>query len=119
MVVDMRIPPIEWPDLVSFGVAADAVISGDTTGVTVTPQPSRLVCKLLAAAMASPPPDSDRMAYLRHVRDLLMGCTDYTQATDSPLTAGQRAAWATYRQALRDLPADYSGSGPIPWPAAP
>ena len=59
------------------------------------------------------------MAYLRHVRDLLMSVTDWTQANDSPLTGAQRAAWATYRQSLRDLPETYSGDGPIPWPVAP
>lgn len=59
------------------------------------------------------------MAYLRHVRDLLIGLTDYTQANDSPLSPEQRAAWATYRQALRDLPQTYGGDGPIPWPVAP
>ena len=59
------------------------------------------------------------MGYLRHVRDALMLCTDWTQAADSPLDAGQRAAWASYRQALRELPENYRGAGPIPWPREP
>jgi len=31
---------------------------------------------------------------------------DWTQFADSPLTVEQKQAWATYRQALRDLPAN-------------
>ena len=115
----MRCPPIDWQDLSILGVASDASISCDGQAVTVTPKPPKLVAKLLAAAMASPPPEGDRLAYLRHVRDLLMGLTDWTQAADAPLTDEQREAWAAYRQALRNLPQAYSGEGPIPWPTAP
>lgn len=115
----MRTPPIEWEDLWTLGLPADAVLTSDGAALTVTPKPPKLVAKLLVAAMASPPPEGDRMAYLRHVRDLLMGCTDWTQAVDSPLSEEQREAWAAYRQALRNLPQAYSGDGPIPWPVAP
>ena len=41
-------------------------------------------------------------------RDTSLASTDWTQTTDSPLTAEQRSEWQMYRQALRDLPADYS-----------
>lgn len=30
--------------------------------------------------------------------------SDWTQMPDSPLTAEKKAEWATYRQALRDIP---------------
>lgn len=115
----MKTPPIDWPDLYALGVAEGATVAGTQTGYVVDPQPSRLVRLLLAELAARPAPEDDRMAYLRHIRDLLMGLTDYTQANDSPLSETQRAAWATYRQALRDLPETYSGEGPIPWPVAP
>jgi hypothetical protein len=117
----MKCPPMDWQDLWAIGLPADASISCDGQSVAVTPQPPRLVGNLLRAATASPPPppEGDRMAYLRHVRDLLIGCTDWTQAADSPLTEEQRSAWATYRQALRDLPASYAGDGQIPWPVTP
>lgn len=115
----MKCPPLDWDDLWALGLPSDASISCDGMAAQVTTPAPRLVRKLLAAAMSSPPPDGDRMAYLRHVRDLLLGCTDWTQAADSPLSESQRAAWATYRQAIRDLPAAYSGDGPIPWPAIP
>lgn len=114
----MRTPPIDWDDLIAFGVDAGASVVSDGATYTVTPQPPRLVAQLLRELAARPAPEG-RMAYLRHVRDLLMGLTDWTQANDSPLSEEQRAAWAAYRQALRDLPAAYTGEGTIPWPVAP
>lgn len=30
--------------------------------------------------------------------------SDWTQSNDSPLTSDKKTEWATYRQALRDLP---------------
>lgn len=115
----MTFPPIDHTDLIAFGLPADAALGCEGTSLRCGPEVPKFVRKVLLAAMASPPPEGDRLAYLRHVRDLLMGCTDWTQAVDSPLSETQRAAWATYRQALRDLPSTYSGEGPIPWPAAP
>lgn len=115
----MKTPPIEWEDLYSLGVAPGATMSGGADGYTVDPQPSRLVRNLLRELAARPAPDGNRLAYLRHIRDLLIAITDWTQAADSPLDDGERAEWATYRQALRDLPGVYSGAGPIPWPEAP
>lgn len=112
-------PPLDWDDLSQFGVAIESAIVFDGETYSVQPQPPKFVRQLLAALATRPAPEGDRMAYLRHVRDLLMGLTDYTQASDSPLTAEQQAAWATYRQALRDLPQSYSGSGTISWPVAP
>lgn len=38
-------------------------------------------------------------------RDQRLADTDWTQANDSPLSEEKKAEWATYRQALRDLPA--------------
>lgn len=117
----MTIPPIMWCDAVALGVNPSASIALHDSQLVVTPPAPQLVTKLLAAAMASPPPSphDNRMAYLRHVRDLIIGLTDWTQAPDSPLTVEQRAAWALYRQSLRDLPARYAGDGPIPWPQCP
>lgn len=115
----MKTPPIDWEDLYALGVAEGATVAVPQAGYVVDPQPSRLVRQLLAELAARPAPDGDRMTYLRHVRDRLMAVTDWTQATDSPLSETQRAAWATYRQALRDLPSVYNGEGPIPWPVAP
>lgn len=56
------------------------------------------------------------LADVRRERNSLLAASDWTQVADAPV---DHAAWATYRQALRDLPASYSGEGPIPWPAKP
>lgn len=45
-----------------------------------------------------------KYSQLRSVRDRLLSECDWTQIPDSPLTDAQKQAWATYRQALRDLP---------------
>lgn len=56
------------------------------------------------------------MVSLREERNQRLASCDWTQLPDSPM---DRAAWAAYRQALRDLPSVYGGEGPIPWPVAP
>jgi hypothetical protein len=47
---------------------------------------------------------------LRRLRNVFLRESDWTQFADSPLTAEQKAEWATYRQALRDLPANSTPS---------
>ena len=37
-------------------------------------------------------------------RDDYLSWCDWTQGADSPLSDSKKAAWATFRQALRDLP---------------
>ena len=37
-------------------------------------------------------------------RDRLLAKSDWTQLLDSPLSDSKKAEWATYRQALRDMP---------------
>ena len=61
-------------------------------------------------------------AAVRFEREHLIGATDWTQVTDSPLTAAKKAEWATYRQALRDIPEDYSSAtslDDVVWPTKP
>ena len=45
--------------------------------------------------------------------------SDWTQFTDSPLSPDQKTAWATYRQALRDLPASVTDPTNVMWPTPP
>jgi len=45
----------------------------------------------------------------------LQGC-DWTQVPDAPVDA---AAWATYRQQLRDLPANTTDPRNVEWPVPP
>ena len=54
---------------------------------------------------------------LRSQRDRLLNACDWTQFSDVVL--GNKAAWATYRQALRDLPANTADPENPSWPAKP
>ena len=55
---------------------------------------------------------------VRSLRDATLRSCDWTQITDAPLAALQRAQWVTYRQALRDLPS-LPGFPDVPWPVPP
>lgn len=56
--------------------------------------------------------------FLRERRNELLLNSDYTQLPDSPLTSAKKQEWATYRQALRDLPTTADPSN-ITWPTKP
>ena len=56
-----------------------------------------------------------KWARIRAQRDALLAASDYTQVADAP---GDTAAWATYRQALRDVPSQ-SDVDNITWPTEP
>lgn len=47
---------------------------------------------------------------LRTQRNVLLAESDWTQMSDSPLNDSKKTEWATYRQTLRDLPAQYGAS---------
>jgi hypothetical protein len=49
-------------------------------------------------------------------RDRKLAASDWTQTLDSPV---DKAAWATYRQALRDLPAQGGLVDDAEFPTAP
>jgi hypothetical protein len=49
------------------------------------------------------PTEAEKWTALRQVRGELLTVCDWTQVSDAPLTFDQRATWAEYRQALRDL----------------
>lgn len=60
--------------------------------------------------------------HVRGLRDMDIARCDWTQLTDSTLTTASRAEWVTYRQALRDVPEDYSSATSIDdvvWPTKP
>lgn len=43
---------------------------------------------------------------IRNLRNLLLSQSDWRVMPDSPLTTAKKTQWKTYRQALRDLPAN-------------
>jgi hypothetical protein len=56
---------------------------------------------------------------LREERTNKLKACDWTQVSDSPLTAEKKAEWATYRQALRDVPSQATFPDSIDWPTEP
>ena len=53
---------------------------------------------------------------VRSERDRLLTASDWTQVADAPVDS---AAWAVYRQQLRDIPQDFDSPDDVVWPAAP
>lgn len=49
-----------------------------------------------------PEDEETQRAEMRRIRDSLLKSSDFTQAADDP--TGKQAAWAEYRQQLRDAP---------------
>jgi hypothetical protein len=63
------------------------------------------------------------LARIRQRRNRRLAESDWTQLPDTALTAEQRTAWSTYRQALRDitesLPAQLEPNHQVTWPSQP
>ena len=55
----------------------------------------------------------------RTMRDNLLKACDYRMMPDFPCSEAARAAWAAYRQALRDVPQQEGFPETIEWPQAP
>ena len=60
--------------------------------------------------------DGYLMDELRAERNLKLSTSDWTQVADAPVN---QQAWATYRQALRDLPASTTDPANPIWPSKP
>ena len=45
---------------------------------------------------------------IRNQRLFILQDCDWTVGSDSPLSDSKKAEWVTYRQALRDLPSNYT-----------
>mgnify|MGYP000417879314 FL=1 len=64
-----------------------------------------------------PGPTTEQLAaQVRAERDRLLADSDWTQVPDAPV---DQAAWATYRQALRDVPQQAGFPSDINWPTTP
>ena len=57
------------------------------------------------------------MEQLRNERNKLLSDSDWTQASD--VTLDNKVSWATYRQTLRDLPANTADPASPSWPTKP
>ncbi|XQA72060.1 tail fiber assembly protein [Xanthomonas sacchari] len=81
--------------------ASDA-LPGESVGQVVPPAVLQEIAKVEAKAR----------------RNELLRQTDWTQVGDSKITGTEKAAWQTYRQALRDLPG-LAGFPAVTWPTPP
>ena len=77
--------------------SGDSIIEGEF---------DRATQKIVDGAAVSYTPDF--WPKVRRDRDFLLAECDWTQSPDSPLTAEKKTEWATYRQALRDVPSTNS-----------
>jgi hypothetical protein len=60
--------------------------------------------------------NDNQSASVRAERGNLLVASDWTQVADAPV---DKAAWATYRQALRDVPSQAGFPWTVDWPDAP
>jgi len=60
--------------------------------------------------------DEQQATSIRNERNKKLSESDWTQVADSPV---DKAAWATYRQALRDVPAQSGFPWDVAWPTQP
>jgi hypothetical protein len=79
----------------------------------------RVTHKIVDGVPTEYTPDIDPI--LRSRRDGLLAESDWTQMPDSPLSSSKKTEWATYRQALRDLPATNTATieADVVWPTEP
>lgn len=67
--------------------------------------------------MGPVPTAEDDMFVIRSERDRRIAETDWTQLPDVP--EATRTMWQTYRQALRDVPQNYTNVLDVVWPTEP
>ena len=63
------------------------------------------------------PTAEDAMNWLRSERDRRIAESDWTQLPDVP--EATKTMWQTYRQALRDVPQNYTNMIDVVWPTKP
>ena len=68
-------------------------------------------------AANTPPTETEES--MRFQRNLILSETDWTVLPDSPLSDAKIAEWKTYRQALRDLPANTTDFANPTYPTEP
>jgi hypothetical protein len=60
--------------------------------------------------------DAQQASSVRAERNTLLAACDWTQVADAPV---DKAAWASYRQALRDVPSQPGFPYNVIWPEVP
>lgn len=122
--------PLEGTDLSGYGVAtienvAQPAIDSETQKLEEgTPELSngvwRQVWNVIDLTADELQGVSDRKAAgIRFERDQKLTACDWTILPDSPLSDDAKTEWQTYRQALRDMPADSGFPHSVTWPTKP
>lgn len=96
----------------------------DAGGAAIAFFPSGLgpytpVSDLEAAAIIAANTPRTTAEQVREDRDSRIAACDWTQLADAPLTSAKKTEWKTYRQALRDVPAQANFPDAVQWPVAP
>jgi hypothetical protein len=79
------------------------LLDGQSTGKRITADDN-------GNPVLTDPPDPSReelAEQIRRERDVKLSASDWTILPDSPLTKQQQENWKAYRQALRDVPAQF------------
>ncbi|MCF8878618.1 phage tail assembly chaperone [Hyphobacterium sp. SN044] len=108
-----------WADAEHTRLIAESA-AGETLHIPANPANTDFA-RLMTSSVEIAPfvPPSPNWSSIRVERDARLAATDWTQLADAPLGASQSAAFAAYRQALRDLPAQFPDPAGIVWPVAP
>lgn len=61
-------------------------------------------------------PDAEKAGQVRAERNAKLAASDWTQVADAPV---DKAAWATYRQSLRDISTQTGFPWEVTWPTEP
>jgi hypothetical protein len=92
-----------------------ALFDGQSAGKIIVPD-----AKGKPVAADPPAPTNDELAAtIRAERNARIAACDWTQTLDCPLSAQAKAAWAAYRQALRDVPEQAGFPQAVDWPKEP
>ena len=108
--------PSGWVEFVKYTGDIDYLIQ--TVVQTYDADSNRVVESLMNLAS----PTDLILASVRVTRDQMLTSTDWTQLPDVVFNAGVKAAWATYRTALRNVPSGNSSVTSIDdvvWPTKP
>lgn len=98
-VINQFAPITKWDEMDLPLLSVPSGLTGEID-TTITPTPNTPVTEDVAI----------------RARNIRLLETDWTQLPDVPLTAEQKSAWATYRQALRDVPSQPGFPANINWP---
>jgi hypothetical protein len=92
----------------------DPPVFDPRTQIRTQLQPQRQGDQWFMVWQVAPIPDAEMAAKVRKDRNQKLKDTDWTQVADAPV---DKAAWAAYRQALRDITSQPGFPWGVQWPA--